>query len=67
MTVHPVVNANLVTDNVANADDQQKLDDILLTVNTDYIITHRSAKGFTLILKKKQDLDLNFSWDCCLC
>lgn len=41
---------------------QEKIDQLLLTQVTQYVIADRSKKGFSIVIEKNAQTDLDFSW-----
>ena len=54
----PVVNANIVLDDIANIEVEQKI----FVSDLKYVVTKRTTKGFTIILSKPAISDITFSW-----
>lgn len=58
----PVINTSIVSEKADNNEEQTKQDEIVLANAANYVITNRTKKGFSILLKNSSDIDLNFSW-----
>jgi hypothetical protein len=58
----PIVTASIALDKMTDATAAAQLDSAILNGNISYVITNRSAKGFTIKLNQTASNDISFSW-----